>query len=76
MPPPALEGRNRAWIGTGPLTPFFAFPTGKFEAKDGSVDAAAMEGLGVPAELVENAARESAKRLGDAAQGFWRSESA
>ncbi|KAK4701535.1 nucleolar protein 8, partial [Phenoliferia sp. Uapishka_3] len=76
VPPPALGGHNRAWIGTGPLTPFFPFPIGKFEAKDGSVNMDVIAKMGLPVELVENAARESAKRLGEGAQSFWKMESA
>ena len=76
VPPAALGGHNRAWIGTGPLTPFFAFPSGKLESPvDGSL---LVENLpsGVGLERAESAAGESRKRLGEAAGAFWRSESA
>ncbi|KAL8292785.1 hypothetical protein RQP46_001397 [Phenoliferia psychrophenolica] len=74
VPPPALGtgGHNRAWIGTGPLTPFFAFPSSsKYEKEDGSIVAP----KGVEMEVAEKAMVESRKRLGDAASAFWRSES-
>lgn len=75
VPPPALERHNRAWIGTGPLTPFFAFPSGRFEGPDGSIAAEQLESLGLPEERTTAAAVENAKRLGDGAASFWRSES-
>lgn len=74
VPPSALGRSNRAWVGTGAITPFFAFPSGAFEDREGGVVAAEAQKLGMD-EAASAALREqSAKTLAAAAGTFWRSE--
>ena len=75
VPPPALGRSNRAWVGTGPVTPFFAFPSGAFEDQAGNVVADEAKKLGLDEDAIASLRAESAKRLGDAAAPFWKSES-
>lgn len=70
----ALGRSNRAWIGTGPLTPFFAFPSGVFEGKDGERVEKESERLGLGEERLGELEGESRKRLEEAASGFWKNE--
>ncbi|KAI5478461.1 nucleolar protein 8 [Pseudohyphozyma bogoriensis] len=74
VPPPALGRQKRAWVGTGPITSFFPFPSGRFEKKDGEVEEEAVRELGLTEARVVSAKAESLKVLGDMAGGFWKSE--
>ncbi|ORY89017.1 hypothetical protein BCR35DRAFT_300792 [Leucosporidium creatinivorum] len=74
VPPSALGRSNRAWVGTGAITPFFAFPSGPFEDREGRVVEGEAQKLGMD-EAASAALRESsAKTLGAVAGTFWRSE--
>lgn len=58
--PPAPLGRSaRTWVGTNGSGPFFAFPSGIFEDKDGGVIDQAVSALGVDEERVGVAVRVS-----------------
>lgn len=74
VPPSALGRSNRAWVGTGAITPFFAFPSGAFEDREGGVVAAEAQKLDLDEATVAALKEQSAKTLGAAAGTFWRSE--
>lgn len=81
-PPPAPAPRaapvpRRPFVAppsTGPITPFFAFPSGAFVNADGSVDFDEAAKVGLDAQQAREMAEASVRLLEADASSFWRSE--